>query len=135
MNSNIFSLSSKYYDVDDRHAFEGDHVLLKQGYSAVIQPVLRGLKMRGKEKFEFILNFPAGKVEYGRKSVSESYGRDSFGREKNLIELSDTCSVTSVDGNTPGWTACTPLATQILTILSMSKYCATGALAESSSKA
>ncbi|KAL3915727.1 MAG: hypothetical protein SGILL_005510, partial [Bacillariaceae sp.] len=90
----------EYYDVDDRHAFDGEHVLLKQGYSAVIQHILRGLKMMGKDKFEYILNFPAGKVEYGRNSASESYGRDSFGREKNLTELSDTCSVTSVDGTT-----------------------------------
>jgi lysine-specific histone demethylase 1 len=98
MNSNISSMSSKYWDVDDRHAFEGEHVLLKQGYSSVIDHIVQGLKSKGRDKFEMVLDFRAGNVEYGRKSASEPFGKDSFGRGRKLVELSDTCSVTSVDG-------------------------------------
>lgn len=98
LGSNLDNLSMKYWDVDDRHAFEGDHVLLKEGYSAVIDHMFRGLKQAGSNKFEYVLNFPVGKVEYGRKSEKRSYGRDRFGRERQLVELSDSCSITSEDG-------------------------------------
>ena len=99
LGSNLDSLSMKYWDVDDRHAFEGDHVLLKEGYSAVIDHMLQSLKALGPKKFEYFLDFPVGKVEYGRKSGSQSYGRDRFGRERHLSELSDSCSITSEDGS------------------------------------
>lgn len=99
LGSNLDNLSMKYWDVDDRHAFDGDHVLLKEGYSAVINHMLQLLKTVGSEKFECILNFPVGKVEYGRKSERSGYGRDRFGRERHLVELSDSCSITSEDGS------------------------------------
>jgi lysine-specific histone demethylase 1 len=99
LGSNLDNLSMKYWDVDDRHAFEGDHVLLKEGYSTVIDHILQSLKAAGSNKFEYILNFPVGRVEYGRKSEREAYGRDRFGRERHLAELSDSCSISSEDGS------------------------------------
>ena len=98
LGSNLDNLSMKYWDVDDRHAFEGDHVLLKEGYSAVIDHIFKALKKLGPEKFEYFLDFPVGKVEYGRKSERQTYGRDRFGRERHLVELSDSCSITSENG-------------------------------------
>jgi monoamine oxidase len=98
LGANISDLSMKYWDSDERHAFEGDHVLLKQGYSAVIDYMLNSLQQAGKDKFDSILNFPVGKVEYARKSTTQSYGRDRLGRDRKLVELSDTCSVSSEDG-------------------------------------
>ncbi|VEU39071.1 unnamed protein product [Pseudo-nitzschia multistriata] len=99
LGSNLDSLSMKYWDVDDRHAFEGDHVLLKEGYSTVIDRMLQSLTTVGPDKFEYFLNFPVGKVEYGRKSATQKYSRDQFGRDRHLTELSDSCSITSEDGS------------------------------------
>jgi lysine-specific histone demethylase 1 len=99
LGSNLDNLSMRYWDVDDRHAFEGDHVLLKEGYSAVIDHMLRSLEEVGSGKFEYFLNFPVGKVEYGRKTEREAYGKDRFGRERHLADLSDSCGITSEDGN------------------------------------
>jgi Flavin containing amine oxidoreductase/PHD-like zinc-binding domain len=60
----------------------------------------RSIKSLAGDRFEVILNFPVGQVEYARKSTSTQYGRDRFGRTENFVELSDACSVTSQDGNT-----------------------------------
>ena len=35
LGANIADLSMKYWDIDERHAFEGAHVVLRQGYSRV----------------------------------------------------------------------------------------------------
>ncbi len=98
LGANITDLSMKYWDADDRHAFEGDHVLLREGYSAVVDHMVETLHQCGSTRFEHLLNFPVGKVDYGRKSTTEAFGRDRFGRERHLTELSDSCSVTSEDG-------------------------------------
>lgn len=98
LGANISDLSMKYWDSDERHAFEGDHVLLKQGYSSVIQYMLETLQKAGSERFHHELNFPVGKVEYARKSQSKHYSRDPSGRKRRFVDLSDTCSVTSQDG-------------------------------------
>jgi monoamine oxidase len=98
IGANLNMMSTKYWDVDDRHAFEGDHVLLRTGYSKVIDHMIANLKSMGPDKFEVFLEFAVGNVEYGRKSVNQSFGRDLFGRERQLTELSDSCSVTSEDG-------------------------------------
>jgi monoamine oxidase len=99
LGANISDLSMKFWDSDERHAFEGDHVLLKQGYSAIVDHMFDSLQKEGKAKFECLLNFPVGKVEYARKSVSQPYGKDRLGRDQKLVELSDTCSVTSQEGS------------------------------------
>ena len=99
LGANISDLSMKYWDSDERHAFEGDHVLLRQGYSSVIQHMLASLQQAGKDRFQHVLNFPVGKVEYARKSVTKRYSRDARSRlQRKLVDLSDTCSVTSQDG-------------------------------------
>ena len=82
------------------HAFEGDHVLLQQGYSSIIDHMLDTIKSVAGDRFEVILDCPVGQVEYARKSTSSQYVRDRFGRTENFVELSDSCSVTSQDGNT-----------------------------------
>jgi lysine-specific histone demethylase 1 len=99
IGANLNMMSTKYWDADDRHAFDGDHVLIREGYSKVVEHVFEDLKSLGPDRFEFFLNFPVGRVEYGRKSASVPYGRDRLGRERQLSELSDTCSVTSEDEN------------------------------------
>lgn len=99
LGANISDLSMKYWDADDRHAFEGDHVLLRVGYSSVVDHMVETLHQSGPTRFEYLLNFPVGKVDYGRKSTTQAFGRDRFGRERHLTELSDSCSVTSEDGS------------------------------------
>jgi monoamine oxidase len=98
IGANLNMMSTKYWDVDDRHAFEGDHVLLRTGFSKVIDHMFANLKCMGPDKFEYFLEYPVGDVEYGRKSARQPFGRDRFGRTRALAELSDTCSVTSEDG-------------------------------------
>jgi hypothetical protein len=95
LGANVSDLSMKYWDIDERHAFEGDHVILKQGYSVVIDHLLKDLKKRG-DRFKYILDFPAGKIEYSRRSTSQSH-TDGSSPHQRLVELSDTCCVTSQD--------------------------------------
>jgi [histone H3]-N6,N6-dimethyl-L-lysine4 FAD-dependent demethylase len=113
LGANISDLSMKYWDSDERHAFEGDHVLLKQGYSVVVQYMTGKLEEAGTERFQLVMDFPVGKVEYARKSttllhlpiispggaggLTSSLGRRLDSRE--LVEMSDTCSITSQDGS------------------------------------
>jgi len=72
---------------------------LKEGYSTVIDHMLASIKSVAGDKFEVVLDFPVGQVEYARKSTSSKYGRDRLGRVGNFVELSDACSVTSQDGS------------------------------------
>ncbi len=99
LGANISDLSMKYWDADDRHAFDGDHVLLKQGYSSVIDHMVKSIRLAAGDNFEVLLDFPVGQVEYARKSTTLTYGRDLSGRSEKLVELSDSCSVTSQDGS------------------------------------
>ncbi|KAG7358789.1 amine oxidase [Nitzschia inconspicua] len=98
IGANLNMMSTKYWDVDDRHAFDGDHVLLRTGYSTIIDHMFSNLRSMGQDKFECFLDFPVGDVEYGRKSALQPFGPDRFGRERQLAELSDTCSVASENG-------------------------------------
>jgi hypothetical protein len=93
LGANVSDLSMRFWDIDERHAFEGDHVILRQGYSAVIDHMVQGLKRHG-DFFEYKLNFPVGKLEYSRKTTT----LPSVGGGTKNIELSDTCCVTSQDG-------------------------------------
>lgn len=99
LGANISDLSMKFWDSDERHAFEGDHVMLKQGYSSLIDYMLDSLKKAGKDSFNYIMDYPVGKIEYARKSAAQPYGRDSFGNQTKLVDFSDTCSVTKQDGS------------------------------------
>jgi len=93
LGANISDLSMKFWDIDERHAFEGDHVILKQGYSVVIDHLLAQLKRR-EDRFKCILDFAAGKIEYARRSTTQLYV-DSAAQNRRLVELSDTCCITS----------------------------------------
>jgi monoamine oxidase len=54
------------------------------------------LKQRG-DRFISHLNFPVGKIEYNRKTTTQAYV-DLQPRHRKCIELSDSCAVTSQDG-------------------------------------
>mmetsp|Transcript_21943 Transcript_21943/g.54208 ORF Transcript_21943/g.54208 Transcript_21943/m.54208 type:complete len:1146 (+) Transcript_21943:76-3513(+) len=97
LGSNLADLSMKFWDSDERHAFEGDHVMLKQGYGAAVEYMLKSLQAQSAD-FELVKDYPVGKVEYARKSATQQYGRDSMGRNRRLVEMSDTCSVSKQDG-------------------------------------
>jgi hypothetical protein len=93
LGANISDLSMKFWDVDDRHAFDGAHVLLREGYSQVVRHMLAALEPKG-DRFRLVLNFPIDKVEYARKSTTLPYpGNDKRGR--TMVDLSDVCCVTS----------------------------------------
>jgi len=51
LGANVADLSMQYWDIDEHHAFEGDRVLLKPGYSTVIDHLYKQLKERG-ERFQ-----------------------------------------------------------------------------------
>ncbi len=91
--ASISHLIMRYWDIDERHAFEGDHVILRQGYSAVVDHMVETLKQQG-ASFDYKLNFAVDRVEYARKTTT----RPSLGgsRVKQAIPLSDTCCVTSM---------------------------------------
>lgn len=95
LGANVSDLSMKFWDSDERHAFEGDHVLLKEGYSSVVEHMIKKLKKYGDMKFKVELDFPIGKVEYARRTTTQKY----FDRtQRKFVELSDTCCVTAEDG-------------------------------------
>lgn len=93
LGANISDLSMKFWDSDERHAFEGDHVLLKEGYSSIVDHMVQELEKF--EKFKSVTDFPIGKVEYARKTTAQKYPDRA---ERKLVELSDTCSVSTEDG-------------------------------------
>ena len=98
LGANLSDLSQLYWDIDERHAFEGDHVVLKQGYTVVIEHMLDQLRQRGR-RFQCHVNCPVGKIEYSRPSTGQTYiGKTP--KRLSLLDLSDTCCVTSEDGNT-----------------------------------
>jgi hypothetical protein len=95
LGANVSDLSMRFWDIDERHAFEGDHVILRQGYSGIVEHMIKGLVKKG-DRFEYKLNFPAGQLEYSRRTTTQPI--DDETRSRRLIELSDTCRVTSQDG-------------------------------------
>ncbi|KAL7579555.1 hypothetical protein ACA910_007926 [Epithemia clementina (nom. ined.)] len=91
LGANISDLSMKYWDIDERHAFEGDHVILKQGYSCVVEHIYKQLEKRG-ERFTCLLGTPCARIEYARKTTSSPYFCHRQG-QKRFVDLSDTCRV------------------------------------------
>ena len=65
-------------------------MLLKQGYSAIINHILQKCKTYSNFKYE--LNFVIQKIEYARRTTNIPYLKQ---HDKNIIKLSDTCCVTS----------------------------------------
>jgi monoamine oxidase len=96
LGANVKDLSMKFWDIDERHAFEGDHVLLRQGYSMIIDHMYSMLKKRG-NRFTALLNFPVGSIEYSRNSTTQPY-INIHPRNRKFIDVSDSCCVTSQDG-------------------------------------
>ena len=96
LGANIEDLSMRFWDIDERHAFEGDHVLLRQGYSIVIDYMHRMLEKRG-NRFTVLLNFQVGSIEYSRNTSTQPYV-NIHPRNRKFVDLSDSCSVTSQDG-------------------------------------
>jgi [histone H3]-N6,N6-dimethyl-L-lysine4 FAD-dependent demethylase len=96
LGADIKDLSMKFWDIDERHAFEGDHVLLRQGYSVVIDHMYKLLKKRG-DRFTTMLKFAAGKVEYSRNTSTQPC-INMHPRNRKFVDLTDTCCVTSQDG-------------------------------------
>jgi len=97
LGSDLKDLSMMFWDSDETHAFEGDHVLLKQGYSSLAEHLLS--KCEKYDSFKLVKNFPVGRLEFARNSVSHPY-QEQVGSSIARIDLSDTCSVTSHDGRT-----------------------------------
>lgn len=98
LGANVSDLSMKFWDSDERHAFDGDHVMMRQGYASVVRYIEKKLKEKG-SKFKCITNFPIGKVEYARKSMTMPYADASGLSSRKLIEMSDACCVTTRDGS------------------------------------
>jgi len=98
LGANITDLSMKYWDIDERHAFEGDHVVLRQGYSCVVEHMLAKLRERG-GRFTCLLGSPVKRIEYGRKTLTNPYFCPSQ-RHKHFVELSETCRVECDNGTT-----------------------------------
>jgi len=96
LGANIADLSIMYWDADDRYAFEGDHVVLKQGYSCVVDHLFKKLKERG-DRFTFLLESPVKKLEYARKTKCNPYFCPNQ-RHKRFVELSDKCRVECENG-------------------------------------
>lgn len=95
LGANIADLSMKYWDADERHAFKGDHVLLKQGYSKIVKFVYD--KCQSFPNFSHKLDFPVGKIEYARNSEAIPYPNRKL-RLERCIDLSNVCAVYSRDG-------------------------------------
>jgi hypothetical protein len=95
LGANMSDLSMKFWDIDERHAFDGDHVILKQGYSVIVEHLLRKLQTRG-DKFQYHLNFVVDTIEYARKTMSLKDANAS--RAHQFVDISDTCCVSSRTG-------------------------------------
>lgn len=97
LGSNLRDLSMRYWDSDEKHAFDGDHVLLKQGYATVTDYILKRCNEYGK-RFQLMTNSPIEKIEYARNTTSHPY--PSSVATKVAVSLSDTCRVTTRDNGT-----------------------------------
>jgi monoamine oxidase len=99
LGADMKDLSMMFWESDETHAFEGDHVYIKQGYSSLVGHLLQKCEAHG-DAFKLVRNFPVGKLEFARNSTSHPY-RDietSSSDPTTRIDLSDTCSATSMDG-------------------------------------
>lgn len=95
LGADLKDLSMMYWDSDETHAFGGDHVLLKQGYSTLVEHILKKCESFG-DCFKILKDCPIGKIEFARNSTSHPYRQKESSIKR--IDLSDTCSVESKDG-------------------------------------
>jgi Flavin containing amine oxidoreductase len=96
LGANLSDLSMKFWDIDERHAFDGDHVILRQGYSVIVEHLLKELQLRG-NRFQYHVDFAVENIEYNRKTTSQKYATVS--RCHQYVDLSDTCCVSSRSGS------------------------------------
>lgn len=96
LGANISDLSMRFWDIDERHAFDGDHVILRQGYSRVVEHLIQALKEKG-GRFKFLKSCPVSKIHYSRKTTTQTHIGNSS-RTRQCLDLSDTCCVSAADG-------------------------------------
>jgi len=95
LGANLSDLSMRYWDIDERHAFQGDHVILRQGYSAIIDYMYKRLRSRG-DRFKCELDFSVAHIEYARKATTVQAAIHSGPRR--FVKFCDTCRVSAHDG-------------------------------------
>jgi [histone H3]-N6,N6-dimethyl-L-lysine4 FAD-dependent demethylase len=95
LGANLADSSMKYWDVDDRYAYEGVDVLLKEGYSRLVQHMFESLTARG-ECFQCLLSSSASRIEYNRQSTKRKQRDQS--RKARTLDISDTCCLTTTTG-------------------------------------
>lgn len=92
LGANIADISMKYWDVDDRYAFEGGDVLLKEGYSRLVQHMFQSLTARG-DCFKCLLKSSAARIEYNCASTKRM--QIDHSKKTRMLDLSDSCCVTT----------------------------------------
>ena len=93
LGAGLDSLSIKYFNSDEEFDFDGGHAQLEHGYMRLVYYLL--LQCKKIKNFSYRLNAPVKKIEYARAVPSyPSYRRD---RKFKLIDLSDTCRITSIN--------------------------------------
>ena len=98
LGADMKDLSMMFWDSDETHAFEGDHVYIQQGYSSLVEHLLRKCEAHG-NAFKIVRSFPVGKLEFARNSTSHPYrDAEAASSKSTRIDLSDACSATSMDG-------------------------------------
>ena len=107
LGANVSDLSMQYWDIDDRNAFEGDHVLMQRGFGSLIDALLHDLQTLAPiiNQFEGRLSCPVQKIEYGRKTTTIPIATVANAsslqpHEQPLVALSDTCCITLDNGET-----------------------------------
>lgn len=85
----------KFWSADEDNAFEGEHVMLREGYSKVSELLLQRC-LRRKNSFTLVLNFPIGMIEYSRKQTQLHHTQEKS--KSRLFENTKACCVTSQDG-------------------------------------
>lgn len=106
LGADINSLSMKYWDSDDDHAFKGEAVLVKEGYGKIIDLLLQRCQRR--KNFELLLNFRIGRIEYANTTKdgkaafpvtsTSAQKKRKYKRTLEFVPPTNTCSVTSQDG-------------------------------------
>lgn len=83
----------KFLSAEEDNAFEGRHVMLREGYSKISEFLLERC-LRRKKNFSLILKFPIGTVEYSRKKLRNTLEAP----RSESLEETKCCRITSQDG-------------------------------------
>ena len=93
LGAGLDSLSIKYFNSDEEFDFDGGHAQLKLGYMKLVHYLLKQCKKF--KNFSYRLNSPVQKIEYARSVPSYPLTNRRDARKFKLIDLSDTCRVTT----------------------------------------